>query len=111
MRPDRSRRGSTMLSRPAPPPPPAAVTRYRAVFISDLHLGSRACKADHLFDFIRHVEADYLYLIGDIIDGWSLRKRWHWPKSHDDILKRLISLRHRCKVFYLPGNHDDCMRG
>ena len=86
--------------------------RYRAVFISDLHLGSRGCKADCLLDFLHHVESEYLYLVGDIVDGWRLRKRWFWPDQHDQILQRLLArAAHGTKVVYLPGNHDEALRG
>jgi hypothetical protein len=60
--------------------------RYRAVFISDLHLGTRGCKADCLLDFLHHVESEHLYLVGDIVDGWRLRKRWFWPDQHQQVL-------------------------
>ena len=85
--------------------------RYRTVFISDLHLGSRGCKADCLLDFLRHVESDYLYLVGDIVDGWRLRKRWFWPEQHHEILHRLLTRAARgTQVIYLPGNHDEALR-
>ncbi len=59
-----------------------AAQRYRSVFISDLHLGTPGCKADCLLDFLHHVESEYLYLIGDVVDGWRLKKRWFWPERH-----------------------------
>jgi UDP-2,3-diacylglucosamine pyrophosphatase LpxH len=85
--------------------------RYRAVFISDLHLGSRGCKADCLLDFLHHVESEYLYLVGDIVDGWRLRKRWFWPDQHQQVLGRLFGRAAQgTKVTYLPGNHDEALR-
>ena len=85
--------------------------RYRAVFISDVHLGTRGCKADCLLDFLHHVESDYLYLVGDIVDGWRLRKRWFWPDQHHQILHRLLARAAQgTKVVYLPGNHDEGLR-
>ena len=85
--------------------------RYRTVFISDLHLGSRGCKADCLLDFLRHVESEYLYLVGDIVDGWRLRKRWFWPDAHQQILHRLLARAEEgTEVIYLPGNHDEALR-
>jgi UDP-2,3-diacylglucosamine pyrophosphatase LpxH len=87
------------------------IRRYRAVFISDLHLGSRGCKADCLLDFLHQVESDYLYLVGDIVDGWRLKKKWFWPDQHNEILHRLFDrARQGTRVFYLPGNHDEALR-
>jgi UDP-2,3-diacylglucosamine pyrophosphatase LpxH len=92
-------------------PGPDLVRRYRAIFISDLHLGTRGCKADYLLDFLRHVESDYLYLVGDIVDGWRLEKRWFWPPKHAQILARLLDRARRgTRVIYLPGNHDERLR-
>jgi UDP-2,3-diacylglucosamine pyrophosphatase LpxH len=85
--------------------------RYRSVFISDVHLGTRGCKADCLLDFLRHVECDHLFLVGDIIDGWRLRKRWFWPDKHAEVLDRLFArARDGTEVVYLPGNHDEPLR-
>jgi UDP-2,3-diacylglucosamine pyrophosphatase LpxH len=85
--------------------------RYRAVFISDLHLGTRGCKADCLLDFLQHVHSDYLYLVGDIVDGWRLRKRWFWPEAHHQVLHRLLARAEQgTEVVYLPGNHDEVLR-
>ena len=61
----------------------------RALFISDVHLGSRACKAERLLDFLRHHDADTIYLVGDIVDGWQLRSGWHWPQAHNDVIQKL----------------------
>lgn len=89
----------------------APARRYRTIFISDLHLGTRGCKADCLLDFLRHVESDYLYLVGDIIDGWRLQKRWFWPDKHAEVLDRLLArAREGTEVVYLPGNHDEALR-
>jgi UDP-2,3-diacylglucosamine pyrophosphatase LpxH len=85
--------------------------RYRTIFISDIHLGSRGCKADCLLDFLRHVESDYLYLVGDIVDGWRLQKKWFWPDKHAEVLNRLVArARNGTEVIYLPGNHDEVLR-
>jgi UDP-2,3-diacylglucosamine pyrophosphatase LpxH len=90
---------------------PGRVRRYRSIFISDIHLGSKGCKAEFLLDFLRHAESEYLYLVGDIVDGWRLKKRWFWPESHGEILKALLSRGSRgTRVFYLPGNHDEALR-
>ena len=61
--------------------------RYRAIFISDLHLGTPGCQARELLAFLRACDSDYLYLVGDIVDGWQLRRRWYWPQSHNDVVQ------------------------
>lgn len=84
---------------------------YRAIFISDLHLGTRGCKADMLLDFLRHNDADMIYLVGDIFDGWRLRKGWYWPQAHNDVVQKLLrKARKGTKIIYIPGNHDEVMR-
>ncbi|MBU6498360.1 MAG: UDP-2,3-diacylglucosamine diphosphatase, partial [Rhodospirillales bacterium] len=90
---------------------PRTTTPYRAIFISDVHLGTRGCRSDFLADFLRRVSCEHLYLVGDIIDGWRLRKSWYWDAGHDEVL-RLI-LRHAragTAVTYIPGNHDEMFR-
>ncbi len=92
--------------------PPQAEHSYRTVFISDTHLGTRGCRIDFLADFLRRVRCEKLFLVGDIIDGWRLRKSWYWDEAHDEVL-RLI-LRHArtgTEVIYIPGNHDEMFRG
>lgn len=82
----------------------------KAIFISDIHLGTKQCKAKHLLSFLSGIECEYLFLVGDIIDGWALRRRHYWPKSHTEVLRRILKLSERCKVIYLPGNHDEFVR-
>lgn len=85
--------------------------RYRAIFISDLHLGTPGCQAQPLLDFLKSHPSDYLYLVGDIVDGWQLRKRWYWPQAHNDVLQKLLRrARKGCRVVYVPGNHDEFAR-
>ncbi|UFN48762.1 UDP-2,3-diacylglucosamine diphosphatase [Roseomonas sp. OT10] len=85
--------------------------RYRSIFISDVHLGTRDCRADFLADFLTRVECEQLYLVGDIVDGWRLRKSWYWDGDHDAVLRRLLSMaRHGTQVTYIPGNHDEIFR-
>lgn len=87
------------------------VRRYRSVFISDIHLGTRGCQAELLLDFIRHVECDNLYLVGDIIDGWKLKSGWYWPQAHNDVVQKILRMaRKGVKVIYVPGNHDEVVR-
>jgi len=82
----------------------------KAIFLSDVHLGTKQCKAKELLDFLSTVKCDYLFLVGDIIDGWALRRKHYWPKSHTEVLRRILKLSERCKVIYLPGNHDEFVR-
>jgi len=85
--------------------------RYRAVFISDIHLGTRGCKADFLLDFLKHTESDVLYLVGDIVDGWRLKKNWFWAQSHNDVVQKVLrKARKGTDVYYVPGNHDEFAR-
>ena len=87
------------------------IRRYRTIFISDIHLGTRGCQAELLLDFIRHVECETLYLVGDIIDGWKLRSGWYWPQAHNDVVQKILRLaRKGVKVIYVPGNHDEVVR-
>ena len=89
----------------------AGLRSYRTVFISDIHLGTKGCQAELLLDFIRHIECDTLYLVGDIIDGWKLRSGWHWPQAHNDVVQKVLRLaRKGTKVIYVPGNHDEGAR-
>ena len=84
---------------------------FRAVFISDVHLGTRGCQAELLLDFIRHLECDALYLVGDIIDGWKLRSGWYWPQAHNDVVQKVLRMaRKGVTVIYVPGNHDEVAR-
>lgn len=88
-----------------------AVRKYRTVFISDIHLGTKGCQAELLLDFIRHMECETLYLVGDIVDGWKLRSGWHWPQAHNDVVQKILRMaRKGVKVIYVPGNHDDRVR-
>lgn len=85
--------------------------RYRSVFISDIHLGTRGSRADFLADFLRGVECDHLYLVGDIVDGWRLKKTWYWDAHHDEVLRLIMKMaRSGTAVTYIPGNHDEIFR-
>ena len=88
-----------------------ALLRVRTVWISDLHLGTPGCQADALLDFLRDVECDTLYLVGDIIDGWQLRRQWYWPQTHNDVVQKLLrKARKGTRVVFVPGNHDEFAR-
>jgi len=85
--------------------------RYRSIFISDVHLGTRGCQAELLLDFIRTVECETLYLVGDIVDGWKMKSGWYWPQSHNDVMQKILRLaRKGVSVIYVPGNHDEVVR-
>jgi len=85
--------------------------RYRSVFISDVHLGTRGCQAELLLDFIRHLDCEALYLVGDIVDGWKLKSGWFWPQAHNDVVQKILRMaRKGVAVTYIPGNHDDRVR-
>ncbi len=94
-----------------PREPSTGVTRYRAIFISDIHLGTRGCRSDLLSDFLQRTASDTLYLVGDIVDGWRLRKSWYWDAAHDQVLKLILrKARGGTEVIYIPGNHDEMFR-
>ncbi|MEN9995300.1 MAG: UDP-2,3-diacylglucosamine hydrolase [Pseudomonadota bacterium] len=83
-------------------------THYRSIFISDLHLGTPGCQAEALLTFLKNYTCDNLYLVGDIVDGWQLRRKWYWPQSHNDVIQKLLrKARKGCKVVFVPGNHDE----
>ena len=85
--------------------------RFRTLFISDLHLGMRACRADMILDFLRWHEADTIYLVGDIVDGWQLKRDWYWPQTHNDVVQKILrKARKGTRIIYVPGNHDEFMR-
>jgi len=89
----------------------AGPIRHRAIFISDIHLGTPGCKAAYLLDFLRHHESDYLYLVGDIIDGWALKSRFYWHQTHNDVIQKVLRrARKGTQVVYVPGNHDEIGR-
>jgi UDP-2,3-diacylglucosamine pyrophosphatase LpxH len=84
---------------------------FRTVWISDVHLGFRGCSAEHLLDFLHSVHCEYLYLVGDIIDIWEMRKRLFWPQSHNNVVRTILGkAKHGTKVVYVPGNHDELLR-
>ena len=85
--------------------------RFRAIFISDCHLGTPGCQAAALLEFLRTTESEYLYLVGDIIDGWQLKRRWYWHQLHNDVVQKVLrKARKGTRVVYVPGNHDEAAR-
>ena len=86
--------------------------KFRAVFISDIHIGTMGCQAVPLLEFLKVHTSDYLYLVGDIIDGWQIRRKWYCPQTHNDVVQKLLrSARKGCRVIFVPGNHDEFARG
>ncbi|MEO6697301.1 MAG: UDP-2,3-diacylglucosamine diphosphatase [Gammaproteobacteria bacterium] len=84
---------------------------FRTIWISDVHLGIRACKAEFLLDFLKQTQSDYLYLVGDVIDLWSMKTFWYWPKLHNDVVQAVLNkAANGTKVIYVPGNHDELFR-
>ncbi|MGB0714814.1 MAG: UDP-2,3-diacylglucosamine diphosphatase [Phycisphaerae bacterium] len=86
-------------------------THYRSVWISDVHLGTRDSQADLVMDFLDSLSCDHLYLVGDIIDMWALKRRWRWPGEYNRLIHRLLELAaNGTRVVYIPGNHDEFFR-
>ncbi len=84
---------------------------YRTIWISDVHLGTAGCKAEHLAEFLKHHSCDRLYLVGDIVDGWKLRSGWYWPQEHTNVVRKILTKAKRgTEVFYVTGNHDEFLR-
>ena len=85
--------------------------KYRSIFISDVHLGTRFSKAEHLLDFFKDHESEHLYLVGDIIDGWAIKRKFTWPQSHSDVIQKILrKARKGTQVHFITGNHDDFLR-
>jgi len=91
--------------------PARAALKVRTAWISDVHLGTPGCQAGALLDFLRHLECETLYLVGDIVDGWQLRRHWYWPQAHNDVIQKLLRhARKGTRVVFVPGNHDEFAR-
>jgi UDP-2,3-diacylglucosamine pyrophosphatase LpxH len=85
--------------------------KIQALFISDVHLGSKGSNAEQTLNILKQYEPEYLFLVGDIIDGWLLKKRFRWPQSHTNVIRKILSYsKNKTKVIYIPGNHDEFMR-
>jgi len=94
-----------------PRPAPRQRMQFRTIWISDIHLGTPGCNAELLMDFLKSIECETLYLVGDIIDAWRLRKGWYWPPRHNDVVRRILKMaKHGTHVVYVPGNHDEVLR-
>ena len=93
-----------MLHRPLP-------VRLRTLFVSDVHLGTKGCQAERFLDFLANHEAETIFLVGDIIDGWRLKRGWYWPQAHTDVIQALIRRAQTgTRLVYIPGNHDEFLR-
>ena len=96
---------------PIPDPAHAGGRRIRALFLSDIHLGTRACQAERLLAFMREYESEYLYLVGDIVDMWAMKRTVYWPPAHNTIVQKVLRMaRHHTKIYFIPGNHDEALR-
>jgi UDP-2,3-diacylglucosamine pyrophosphatase LpxH len=108
--PERSERAA-WIEEPVHFEPTRPVFAYRTIWVSDTHLGTSGCKAELLLDFLKSTECETLYLVGDIIDGWQLRKGWYWPTRHSDVVRCVLKkAKHGTRVVYVPGNHDEAFR-
>jgi len=112
---DTSRSFAPFLRRPHTAAPPrtsaARFTRHRTIFISDTHLGTRGCKAEALADFLAHNECETLFLVGDIVDGWQMKRRWYWTAAQDRVVAEILrKVDHGTRVIFVPGNHDEFAR-
>ena len=91
--------------------PATEIARYRAIWISDIHLGTSRAQAEELLEFFRCTQSDFLYLVGDIVDNWALKKTWFWHQSHNDVIQKILrKARKGTRVVYIPGNHDEQFR-
>jgi len=87
------------------------VPTVRSIFLSDIHLGTRACQAERLLSFLQHYDSEHVFLIGDIIDLWTLSRAVYWPGAHNTVVQKVLKrARHRVKVIFIPGNHDEALR-
>lgn len=84
---------------------------YKSIWISDIHLGTKGCKAEQLCNFLKDNQCEHLFLVGDIVDGWRLTKSWYWPQEHSNVVRRLLTKAKRgTKIIYVTGNHDEFLR-
>ncbi len=85
--------------------------KFRTIWISDVHLGFKGCNADYLLDFLKATQCEYLYLIGDIIDVWAMKRSLYWPQAHNNVIRSILGkAKHGTQVIYIPGNHDELFR-
>jgi UDP-2,3-diacylglucosamine pyrophosphatase LpxH len=95
----------------SPPKSDPGLRRHRTLFISDVHLGTRTSQAESLVAFLRDNDAEVIYLVGDIVDFWRVRRRPHWPQAHNDVIQKLLrTVRKGTRIVFIPGNHDETLR-
>lgn len=88
-----------------------SLRKVRAIFLSDIHLGTRGCQADRLLEFLRTHEAEFTYLIGDIVDFWAMSRGIHWSAAQNTVVQKVLRrARHGERIFLIPGNHDEALR-
>ena len=88
-----------------------SASRFRSIFLSDIHLGTRGCQAERLLDFLRSHESEYLFLIGDIVDFWAMARGIHWTRAQNTVVQKILRrARHGETVIFVPGNHDEALR-
>ena len=103
----RRRRRAPTAALPSPEP----IRRHRTIFISDVHLGTRGCKAELLADFLARNSCSTLYLVGDIVDGWQLKRRWYWSEAQTGVVREILrKVDDGVRVVFVPGNHDEFLR-
>ena len=84
---------------------------YRTIWISDTHLGTSGCKSKMLLEFLEETDSEYLFLVGDIVDGWRMRKKMYWPQEHNDVVQKVLKkAKNGTKVVLIPGNHDEVLK-
>ena len=87
------------------------VLKFRSIFISDLHLGTKHSRTSEILDFRKKTDSEYLYLVGDIIDNWAMRRKWHWKQHHNDVVQKILrKARKGTRIIFIPGNHDELFR-
>jgi UDP-2,3-diacylglucosamine pyrophosphatase LpxH len=107
----RARAAAAWIEEPVHFEPTRPRFAYRTIWVSDTHLGTSGCKAELLLDFLKSTDCETLFLVGDIIDGWQLRKGWYWPPRHNDVVRCVLKkAKHGTRVVYIPGNHDEAFR-
>lgn len=85
--------------------------KFRTIWISDVHLGTTGCQAARLLEFLQQTESETLYLVGDIIDGWQLKRRWYWDQTHNNVVQNVLKKAKKgTQVIFVPGNHDESVR-
>jgi UDP-2,3-diacylglucosamine pyrophosphatase LpxH len=103
--------GRSALERTLPVSDDGEPRTHRALFLSDVHLGTKGCQADLVLDFLKRHDAETIYLVGDIVDGWRLKRGWYWPQTHNDVVQKLLRKgRKGARLVYIPGNHDEFLR-